>query len=122
MSDEKIKILKMIEEGKITAAEGAMLLQALDEGAASATAAPSTDPPRWFRVQVTNTETGASLVNVTIPMGMVMTGIRMGAQFAPNIEQQKLVQAVRAAEQGKRGKLIDYTDSSRTERVEIYAE
>ena len=31
MSDEKIKILEMIQNGKITAAEGLELLQALDD-------------------------------------------------------------------------------------------
>lgn len=93
--EERMKILKMIQEGKISAEQGVQLLEALDEGtrrAARSRSAPGAPPPppppsgrgtRWFRVLVTDTNTGKNRVNVRLPIGLVSAGIKMGARFAP---------------------------------------
>ena len=85
-TEERLQILKMIEEGKISAAEGAELLRALEtKGERGPTLEPmkGTSNPRWFRVRVTDVQTGRNKVNVNIPMGLVNVGIKMGARFAP---------------------------------------
>lgn len=120
MIDKKENILKMIEDGKVTAADGARLLQTIDKTTLTADPISSVEPPRWFHVQVTNTQTNLPLVDITIPMELVMTGMHMGAQFAPNVEQEQLIKAIEAAEQGKKGILVNYTDQSRMEHIEIY--
>ena len=54
-TEERLRILKMIEEGTITAEEGAGLLSAVAESASKKKPARGDAvPPRWFRVRVTD--------------------------------------------------------------------
>ncbi|MCA9873578.1 MAG: hypothetical protein KC441_07985 [Anaerolineales bacterium] len=123
-TEERIQILKMIEEGKITAAEGAELLRALDKDSQNPKAEPlkGASAPRWFRVRVTDMQTGRNKVNVNIPMGLVNVGIKMGARFAPEIEGMEYEQIMQAIRSGQQGKIMDITDDEDGERVEIFVE
>lgn len=125
-AEERMQILKMIQEGKISAEEGAKLLQALsasksDKRPAAAPAGGGSDA-RWFRVRVTDMASGKSKVNVNIPMGLVNVAIKMGARFAPSIEGEKYEEIVRAIKSGASGKIMDVTDDQDGERVEIFVE
>jgi len=124
-TEERLQILKMIEEGKISAAEGAELLRALDtKGERSQPMEPmkGSSAPRWFRVRVTDVQTGRNKVNVNIPMGLVNVGIKMGARFAPEIEGKQLDSIMDAVRSGQLGKIMDITDDEDGERVEIFVE
>lgn len=122
--EERMQILKMIEEGKISAAEGAELLRALEK----TTTAPSHEPlkgasnPRWFRVRVTDMGSGRQKVNVNIPMGLVNVGLKMGARFAPEVEDVNFDEIMEAVRSGQQGKIMDVTDEESGERVEIFVE
>jgi hypothetical protein len=124
-TEERLQILKMIEEGKISATEGAELLRALD------TKSDRPNPPepmkgastpRWFRVRVTDVQSGRNKVNINIPMGLVNVGIKMGARFAPEIEGERLESILEAVRSGQLGKVMDITDEEDGERVEIFVE
>ena len=120
-SEERVKILKMVEEGKLTAEEAAGLLTALGKGKRKR--APSVDAEsRWLRVRVTDLATGKPKVNVNIPMRLVNVGLRVGARFIPDMEGVELQDLSRALEEGMTGKIIDVVDEEDNERVEIYAE
>ena len=126
-TEERIKILKMIEEGKITAEEGAKLLAALAESRRMpppppAAMAGSGGEARWFRVRVTDMATGKTKVNVNIPMGLVNVGIKMGARFAPGLETEQMEAIAEALKSGAMGKIIDVTDDEDGEHVEIFVE
>ncbi len=123
-TEERMQILKMVEEGKITAEEGAKLLAALAESTRGEKKAfrPETGGAHWFRVRVTDLDTGKDKVNVNIPMGLVNVGLRMGARFAPEIEGMDLDQIVAAIRSGAQGKIVDVQDDEHGERVEIYVE
>lgn len=124
-TEERLQILKMIEEGKISAAEGAELLRALDTKSDKVqTQEPlkGASVPRWFRVRVTDMNTGRNKVNINIPMGLVNVGMKMGARFAPEIEGQRLEELLEAVKGGQLGKVIDVTDDEDGERVEIFVE
>lgn len=127
-AEERMQILKMIQEGKISAEEGAKLLQALSAAGKSdkrsATAAPTGggSDARWFRVRVTDMASGKSKVSVNIPMGLVNVAIKMGARFAPNIEGEKYEEIVQAIKSGASGKIMDVSDDQDGERVEIFVE
>jgi len=127
-AEERLQILKMIQEGKITAEEGAKLLQALS-GSSKSASRPAPPPPgvggadpRWFRVRVTDLHTGKNKVNVNIPMGLVNVGLRMGARFAPNVEGVNYDDIMTAIRGGASGKVMDVTDEESGERVEIFVE
>jgi hypothetical protein len=122
--EERMQILKMIEEGKITAGEGAELLRALDQESASKPAEPlkGASAPRWFRVRITDTASGKNKVSVNIPMGLVNVGIKMGARFTPEIEGIDFDELIEVIRSGKHGKVIDVIDEEEGERVEIFVE
>jgi hypothetical protein len=128
-TEERVKILKMIQEGKITAQEGAELLEALDPRPAR-TSAPPQPPvppaalrePRWFRVVITDTTSGKTRVNVRLPVSLISAGLKMGAKFSPQVEgmdPEKLMAFLRS---GETGKVIDVIDEDDGQHVEIYIE
>ena len=123
-TEERMQILKMIEEGKITAAEGAELLRALDQDSSSPQNQPikGASARRWFRVRVTDMNSGKNKVNVNIPMGLVNVGIKMGARFAPEMDGMEYQQIMDAIKSGQQGKVMDVTDDESGERVEIFVE
>jgi len=69
MSEEKKKIMEMIQEGKITAAEGLDLLQALEEGEIKTEIKPSRFKNRFLRIRVYTAN--ATKVNVNIPLALM---------------------------------------------------
>ncbi len=123
-TSERMQILKMIEEGKISATEGAKLLAAMETAHRKerhhVIGAPGKS--RWFRVRVTDLSTGRAKVNVNIPMSLVNVGIKMGARFAPEVEGVELDELMEAIRSGAQGKIIDVENAEDGERVEIYVE
>lgn len=121
-SDERVQILKMVQNGTITAEEAAKLLDALEEAPAREAPAEGKGQARWFRVRVTDMSTGRSKANINIPIGLLNIGMRMGAKFAPNISEGDMAEVIAAAKSGTLGKIIDIEDSEDGEHVEIYVE
>lgn len=120
--EERLQILKMVQNGHITADEAAKLLEAIDQINAKDQAEIGGQPPKWFRVRVTDMQSGKVKVNVNIPMGLVNVGMRMGAKFAPDMAGIDVDQMVKAIKEGAHGKIIDVEDQEDGERVEIYVE
>jgi len=123
-SEERMKILKMIEEGKLSAEEGTKLLSALSERRMSAPPRPpgSSGAPRWLRIRVTDVRTGRSKASVQIPLALVDAGMKIGAHFAPEVEGVDMSNVMEALRSGVTGKIIDVTDEEDGEHVEIYVE
>lgn len=123
-SEERVKILKMVEEGKLSAEEAARLLGALGKARQESQRPPGEDEgeSRWLRVRVSDLATGKPKVNVTIPMRLVNVGLRVGARFIPEVEGVELQDLSKALAEGMTGKLIDVVDEEENERVEIFAD
>ena len=123
-AEERMQILRMIEQGKISAAEGAELLRALESANRKTASEPlkGSSKPRWFRVRVTDIETGRKKVDVNIPMGLVNVGIKMGAKFAPEIDGSQYESIMDAIRSGQQGKIVDVFDEEDGEHVEIFVE
>ena len=124
-TEERMKILKMIEEGKLSAEDGAKLLAALSEGRRGAAAQGSARPTgagRWLRIRVTDIVTGRSKASVQIPLGLIDAGMKIGAHFAPEVEGVDMSHVMEAVRSGMTGKIIDVTDDEDGEHVEIYVE
>jgi hypothetical protein len=120
---ERMQILKMVAEKKITAEEGAKLLSALEpEKKEGQVVVGGPSSPRWFRIRVTDLETGKSKVNVNLPMSLVTVGMKMGARFAPEVEGIDFNEIFDQIREGAQGKMIDVEDAEDGERVEIYVE
>ncbi len=122
-SEERMKILKMIEEGKLSAEEGTKLLAALSEKRVPTP--PRGGMPgsaRWLRIRVTDVRTGRSKASVQIPLALVDAGLKIGAHFAPEVEGVDMSNVMEAVRSGVQGKIIDVTDDEDGEHVEIYVE
>jgi len=126
-TEERMKILKLIEEGKISAEEGAKLLAALS-GPRRPPSPPGPRGPgmpgsaRWLRIRVTDIRTGRSKAAVQIPLALVDAGMKIGAHFAPEVEGVDMSNVMDALRSGVTGKIIDVTDEEDGEHVEIFVE
>jgi hypothetical protein len=119
--EERMRILKMVEGGQISAEEGAKLLAALRGSARPKT--PSTPgQAKWFRVRVMDLDSGRNKVNVNIPMSLVNVGIKMGARFAPEVEGLDFDEIMEAIRSGVQGKIVDVVNEEDGEKIEILIE
>jgi len=119
--EERMKILKMIEEGKVSAEEGAKLLAALS-GASRPVGGLAASGAKWLRVRVTEVGTGRSKATVQIPISLMEAGMKIGAHFAPEIDGVNMDQLMEALRAGTTGKIIDVVDDEDGEHVEIFVE
>lgn len=141
MSGEKLKILQMIQEGKINAAEGLELLKALEE---SEPKPESSSPPlrlanRFLRIRVHNDE--AVKVNVNLPLSLVRVASKFatfGMNYIPESARREMEQKgidlskidfeelLRMIEDGLvDGKLVDVNTNDPVEgpvKVEVYVD
>lgn len=127
-SPERLKIMKMVQEGKISPEEGIELLDMLTDKAARGKTTPfdAASQPKsnaqWFRVVVTDTITGKTRVNVRLPVSLVNAGMKMGAKFSPQVEGLDQSQLSAFINSGATGKVIDVFDDDDGEHVEVYIE
>jgi hypothetical protein len=125
-TEERMKILRMIEEGKLTAEEGAKLLSALSESRTRVMAGSSISrgpgSARWLRVKVTDMSSGRSKATVQIPISLLEAGMKIGAHFAPEVEGVEMSEIMEALRSGMTGKIVDVMDEEDGEHVEIFVE
>jgi hypothetical protein len=127
---ERRMVLEMVQEKRITAGEGAKLIEALQGFAASKDrAAPEPeigragiDRPRWVRVRVTDAANGSPRVNLRLPVGLVERGIKAGARLAPEVGGIELERLLGAIEAGQAGRVIDEVDGDGSKHIEITLE
>ncbi len=145
-SDERMNILRMIEEHRITADQGALLLAAAKPVEASpvqvaAPAAVSQAAPapayvaepqaagsaiktkmRFFKVRVTDMKSGRSKVSVTLPLSLVKWGLKFGQSHVPEINNIPIEGLDELIDAGMEGKLVDVEDDEDGEHVEVFIE
>jgi len=115
----------MIQQGQITAEEGAQLFEALSP------------PPRveeeiyprderpvkksyQIHIRITDLETEREKVNFRMPLNLIEVGTHMGARLAH--EEIKLEEITAAAQAGVEGKVMNIVDEEERERIEIFIE
>ncbi len=120
-SEERMMILRMVEEGKIKPEEGARLLAALGEETVTDTtesAQTGWNSNRQFRVRVTDGVTGRQKVTVNLPLGLVDFGLR----FVPSTKKFDAQSLRDALQNGLTGRIVDVMDEEKGDRVEIFIE
>jgi len=128
-TEERMRILMMIQEGKVSASEGARLIEALDD-LSEPTPTPSQTSrssetgkkPRYLRVLITDTDSGKTRVNVRLPVSLINSGMRMGARFAPDIEGLDMEDLNAWMNSGEVGQIVDIFDEEDGEHVEVFLE
>ena len=121
MNPEKIKILKMLEEKRITSEEAMQLLEAVDKVDKTGDSSPRRG--RFLRIMVYEGEGEKAKVNINVPLGW-------SKLLAPFIEgkiktrlQEKgydldLGKIQEYIESGEAGRIVDVQDGNN--KVEIY--
>ena len=126
--EERLHVLKMIQEGNITAEEGVKLLEALEKkGQPQNTSGKSpteagTVSPRWMRIIITDLDTNREKINIRLPANVVDAGFKMGARFSPDLKGSDANPILQALQAGETGKVIDICDDDSCERIEINLE
>jgi len=127
--EERLRVLRMIQEGKLSPDEAAGLLESLEEtntpsraeySSTASSGAAKTN--RWFRVRVTDTNTGKTRVNVRMPISVVNAGIKMGVKFAPQVEGLDPEVLMQLINDGELGQIVDVFDDEDGEHVEVFIE
>jgi hypothetical protein len=148
-TNDRQAILDMLASGKISAVEAAGLLRASADR--PATPEPATIPveeiapdpvalkkaearaeeapgaargggPSWFHVKVTNMQTGKTKVTVNIPIRLLRFGVKIGSQFAPELQGMSWSDIGAMLESSGDGILVDVQDEEDGERVQIYVD
>jgi hypothetical protein len=129
-TEERLKILQMIQDGKLTPEQGVKLMESLERQ--DAPPEPPTPPgysggmsgkgQRWMRVRVTDTHTGKMRVNVRLPVSLINAGMKMGARFGPEIEGMDMDQLRQLVNSGETGQVVDVYDDEDGEHIEVFIE
>lgn len=126
-NEERMKVMKLVQDGKISPEEGMELLDMLE----SKSQAGKTDQvgeqgpkpqAKWMRVRVTDLNNGRQSVNIRLPLGLVNAGVKLGAKFTPEMEGIDLAEVLKAAREGGMGNIVEVEDDTDHERVEIFLE
>lgn len=122
-NEERLRILQMISESKITAQDGAHLLEAMRCADAQLEGkGPTTPIARWLHVRVTDITSAKTKTDITIPIHLVQIGIKLGARFVGDQHLSTYDDVINAIQTGHTGKLLEAEDNESGERVEIFVE
>lgn len=148
MSNETMKILEMIQEGKLTAAEGLDLLNAVDEGSSQPESSQPDDKvlpllkavkgERFLRVRVVGEK--SLKVNVNVPLSLIRSASKLvvyAMSFVPADKREELERKgldlkdldveglARILDESLDGKIVDIEVEDPAEgkiKVEVYVE
>lgn len=117
MNDERMKILKMISEGKLSPEEGDNLLRALEPDRQT----DSRSAARWLVVRVYEQDTNRVHVNVRLPVRLAGKLIRFSSKFIDKADIDMEREVYSAIAQGETGKVLDIDTEDGT-RIEVSLE
>lgn len=121
--DDKLRILEMIENKTITAAEGAELLKALDKNDEKTVIKPKREAFKMFKIKVLSAD--GDKVNVQIPLEFAKVALRQGKGFMKVDQIENLDLDLEAIldmiDSGVLGKIVD-VESADGDTVEIVIE
>ena len=122
MENERLQILKLVQEGKVTPDEATKLLQALEGKSGDVAVSPSGGKTLRVRIR----ESGGTKVNVNVPMSLVEVAMDLGIKFVPELANDENLRGIdfaavmAAIKQGLTGKIVEI--DSEEAKVEIYVD
>ena len=126
--EERLKILKMVQEGKISADQAVQLMDAVDVSArgGSRAAQPAVQPvkkaSRWFRVRVVDKLTGKTRVDIRLPIHVVTAGAKLGARFSPDVAGLSMDKVMEYVRSGATGRVMYEDNAEEGEWIEVFIE
>jgi hypothetical protein len=140
MQEEQMKVLDLIASGKITAQEGASLLEAMGGGRA---AGREDHPPwEWFshhhshagehppwkwgekgrllRIKVSDSQNEKVLVNLSLPIGMLKWREKIGKSLSQKFKN--IFFDVENLDENTEGKIVEAVDENNGKKIAIWIE
>jgi uncharacterized membrane protein YccC len=119
--DERARILRLIEEGQVTALQAAELLDVLE---ADGERADEHRRDRIIRMRMTSLNPRMPKTNVaaTLPVSLIRASLHLGTQLLPQLGNSALEELLRTIDSRAAGRLLDLQDLDRGERLEIFVE
>lgn len=134
LSEERLEILRLVENQTVTAEEAGRLLEALDRSDRSHQAMqptapfmpvsplppmPPSPPAGSVRIRITDLASDTIRINLVLPYRLVDSGLKLAKRLAPDhmLEGKDIRRSI---EEGYWGPLLDITDDDK--RVEIIVE
>lgn len=124
-TDERLRILRLLEEGRITADEAAQLLAALgrapDDGPRSRRPEPRPrlSSGQWLRVRVTDLASGRTKVSIRVPLGVMNALVELGGRFAQHADRFHMAEIMAAVQRGQSGRIVDVRNEEAGEQLEV---
>jgi len=120
-TDERNRILNMIESGQITAAQAAQLLDTLLPDYEQSGGQMEN---RTVRVWMTDMSTNRRKMNMTatMPVYLVSMSLRLLARLVSQLNDSTIQNVIRALERGTTGRLLDVQDLEEGKRLEVFVE
>ncbi len=120
-TDERDRILSMIESGQITAAQAAQLLDTLLPDYEQSGGQMEN---RTVRVWMTDMSTNRRKMNMTatMPVYLVSMSLRLLARLVSQLNDSTIQNVTRAIERGTTGRLLDLQDLEEGKRLEVFVE
>jgi Tfp pilus assembly ATPase PilU len=121
LTDERNRILNMIETGQITAAQAAQLLDALVSEQQQPVERVRN---RTVRIWMTDSATNSKKMHVTatMPINLISMILHLLTRMVPQLNDGTLQNLIRAIERGNTGRLLDLQDLEEGKRLEIFVE
>jgi len=120
-TDERNRILNMIETGQITAVQAAQLLDTMLPAYEQYSGQMEN---RTVRIWMTDMSTNRRKMNMTatIPVYLVSMSLRLLARLVSQLNDSTIQHVIRAIERGTTGRLLDLQDLEEGKRLEIFVE
>jgi hypothetical protein len=120
-TNERNRILNMIESGQITAAQAAQLLDTLEPQHEQSGRQMEN---RTVRIWMTDMSTNHRKMNMTttMPVYLVSMSLRLLARLVSQLNDSTIQNVIRAIERDTTGRLLDLQDLEEGKRLEIFVE
>jgi hypothetical protein len=120
-TDERNRILNMIESGQITAVQAAQLLDTLVPEFEQSGGQMQN---RTVRIWMTDMSTNRRKMNITatMPVYLISMSLRLLARLVSELNDGTIQNVIRAVEKDTTGRVLDLQDLEEGKRLEIFVE
>lgn len=120
-TEERNRILGMVETGQVSASQAAQLLDTLSTRQEQAEPRPRNHTLRIW-VSDTSSRRSKTKMTATLPVPLVSLSLRMLSRFAPQLNENTVQHIIQAIERGATGRVLDVQDLEEGKRLEIFVE
>ncbi len=126
-TDERNRILGMVEAGQISAAQAAQLLDALVmQQSQTNQRIERTEQlqSHTIRIWITDMTTRRQKIKLTatLPVYLLSVSLRMISRLAPHLDNNTIQHILETIERGNTGRVLDVQDLEEGKRLEIFVE